>query len=294
MQKKGISLIVLVITIIVMIILAASVIIAMSNNGIIDRANQAVKLTDEKQVQDLAALIWAETYLDPEKKENIENVVKTELAKQGVTETDWNIQVSVTGIVIKSKNAPSSSEEQKNTVTISIVQDEDSYETIDMEDYVITINGEAYTALGTYTVPVGATIECTIAFRGILGMEPYITYNGIVVIDGRGDPYTFTANKDVTISLGGTTGETFADIIQVPNGHVSATIGARKIVVEAGTTWAQWLADGNKRIGYYGEVSISGNAIKYDESYFVRYNGVNVLPTDVIVSGAEYEMYWQS
>ena len=296
MQKKnGISLIVLVITIIVMIILAAAVVIAMTNNGIIERANQAVNLTNEKQVQDLASLIWAEAYMDPAKKTDIENVVKEELRQQGITDDKWDITISSTGVTVKSRISGGEiiKPENKNEINITIRQDEDSYETIDMEDYVITINGEAYTALGTYTVPVGATVECTIAFRGILGMEPYITYNGIVVIDGRGDPYTFTANKDVTISLGGTTGETFADIIQVPNGHISATIGARKIVVEAGTTWAQWLADGNKRIGYYGEVSISGNAIKYDESYFVRYNGVNVLPTDVIVSGAEYEMYWQ-
>ena len=47
-MKKGISLIVLVITIIVMIILAAVVVISLSNTGIIDRADQAVKLTNEK------------------------------------------------------------------------------------------------------------------------------------------------------------------------------------------------------------------------------------------------------
>ena len=104
-MKKGISLIVLVITIIVMIILAAAVIISMSNNGIIDRASQAVQLTDEKQVQDLAALLWAEAYLDPAKKADIVNVVTQELAKQGVTTTDWNITVSNTGVVITAKNS---------------------------------------------------------------------------------------------------------------------------------------------------------------------------------------------
>ena len=63
-MKKGISLIVLVITIIVMIILAASVVITLSNTGVIDRAGQAVDLTNEAQVQDLAALIWADAYMD--------------------------------------------------------------------------------------------------------------------------------------------------------------------------------------------------------------------------------------
>ena len=102
-MKKGISLIVLVITIIVMIILAASVVITLSNTGIIDRANHAVQLTDEKQVQDLAAMLWAETYLDPSKKDDIENVVKQELAEQGITEDKWNIEISNTGITITAK-----------------------------------------------------------------------------------------------------------------------------------------------------------------------------------------------
>ena len=103
-MKKGISLIVLVITIIVMIILAAAVVIAMNNNGIIDRAGQAVQLTDEKQVQDLAALAWAEAYLDETRTDTIEKVVKDTLADQGVTDDKWNIQVSDTGVVVTAKN----------------------------------------------------------------------------------------------------------------------------------------------------------------------------------------------
>ena len=53
MQKnKGISLIVLVITIIVMIILAGSIIITLSNSGVINKANEAVDLSNEKQMQE--------------------------------------------------------------------------------------------------------------------------------------------------------------------------------------------------------------------------------------------------
>ena len=50
-MKKGISLIVLVITIIVMIILAASVVLTLSNTGIIERANHATQLTNKNQLQ---------------------------------------------------------------------------------------------------------------------------------------------------------------------------------------------------------------------------------------------------
>ncbi len=106
MKKQGISLIVLVITIIVMIILAAAVVISMSNNGIIEKASHAVNLTDEKQVQDLAALVWAEAYLDESRTDSMEKVVKDELEKHGVTEDKWNITVTDTGVTVN-KNSSS-------------------------------------------------------------------------------------------------------------------------------------------------------------------------------------------
>ena len=49
-MKKGISLIVLVITIIVMIILAAAIILSLNNAGIIGNANQAVFKQNVKNV----------------------------------------------------------------------------------------------------------------------------------------------------------------------------------------------------------------------------------------------------
>ena len=102
-NKKGISLIVLVITIIVMIILAAAVIISMNNTGIIDKASHAVNLTDEKQVQDLASLLWAEAYLDEDRTDTMENVVKAGLAENKITDTDWDITVSDTGVTVSKK-----------------------------------------------------------------------------------------------------------------------------------------------------------------------------------------------
>ena len=104
MQKKqGISLIVLVITIIVMIILAATVVISLSNTGIIDRAGKAVDLTNEASVQDLAALTWADAYMDNKRGTELVNEVTTKLSEQGVTAEKWNITISDTGIVVTSK-----------------------------------------------------------------------------------------------------------------------------------------------------------------------------------------------
>ena len=103
-MKKGISLIVLVITIIVMIILAASVVITLSNTGVINRASEAVDLTNEAAVQDLAALIWADAYMDGKRGTELEAEVTTKLSEQGVTATDWNITVTDTGVSVKNKN----------------------------------------------------------------------------------------------------------------------------------------------------------------------------------------------
>ena len=60
-NKRGISLIVLVITIIIMIILAGAIILTLSSNGIIGKANDATKTTDlanAKQVVSLAKGEW--------------------------------------------------------------------------------------------------------------------------------------------------------------------------------------------------------------------------------------------
>ncbi len=58
-NKKGISLIVLVITIIVMIILAASVVMTLSNTGIIGKASDATTMTDMKSLQQEADVVKA-------------------------------------------------------------------------------------------------------------------------------------------------------------------------------------------------------------------------------------------
>ena len=104
-MKKGISLIVLVITIIVMIILAATVVISLSNTGIIDRAGKAVDLTNEASVQDLAALTWAEVYMDGKRGDDLVETVTTKLSEQGVTTEKWNITISDTGVNVSKKGS---------------------------------------------------------------------------------------------------------------------------------------------------------------------------------------------
>ena len=87
-KKKGISLIVLVITIIVMIILAGSIIITLSNSGIINKANEAVDLTNDKQMQEYitSELILNDWYTGkPVTKELLEKI-------DGVTVTEAEVE----------------------------------------------------------------------------------------------------------------------------------------------------------------------------------------------------------
>ncbi len=96
-MKKGISLIVLVITIIVMIILAASVVITLSNTGVINKASQAVDLTNERQVQDLAALVWADEFMAGKRGEMLKEAVLDKLEDYT---TDYIITVTDSGISV--------------------------------------------------------------------------------------------------------------------------------------------------------------------------------------------------
>ena len=59
-MKKGISLIVLVITIIVMIIIAGAIIISLNGTNVVDRANEAVTKSDVANLKSALTLEYAE------------------------------------------------------------------------------------------------------------------------------------------------------------------------------------------------------------------------------------------
>ena len=144
MQKKqGISLIVLVITIIVMIILAAAVVITLNNTGIINRANEAVDLTNEAAVQDMAALIWADAYMDKKRGEELENEVTTKLGEEGVTSEDWNITVTDTGVSVTSKESGNvtPTPNPSGTTLGSLITAANYGDTV---DYSVTVDGTTY------------------------------------------------------------------------------------------------------------------------------------------------------
>ena len=106
-RKQGISLIVLVITIIVMIILAASVVLTLSNSGIINKANEAVEKTNIKEVEQLASLAWAEEFMAGKRGETLKTAVLEKLKDY----TDkYTITVTDTGVTVTAGNAKSLNE----------------------------------------------------------------------------------------------------------------------------------------------------------------------------------------
>ena len=101
-RKQGISLIVLVITIIVMIILAASVVLTLSNSGIINKANEAVEKTNIKEVEQLASLAWAEEFMAGKRGDTLKEAVLEKLKDY----TDkYTIKVTDTGVSVIAGNA---------------------------------------------------------------------------------------------------------------------------------------------------------------------------------------------
>jgi len=102
-SKQGISLIFLIITIIVIIILTGSIILTLSNVGIIEQAENAVKDNDYQEVQTIASLAWSEAYMEIEGRkteEKLEEKVLEKLRAEGIKIEKYNITVTKEGVEI--------------------------------------------------------------------------------------------------------------------------------------------------------------------------------------------------
>ena len=105
-MKKGISLIVLVITIIVMIIIAGAIIISLNSSNVIERANTAVTESDLANARNAAMLAYAELAagndgiaIDPATaKVATEGYYETYLTNAGFDVSVYDISVDENGI----------------------------------------------------------------------------------------------------------------------------------------------------------------------------------------------------
>lgn len=162
MQKKGISLIVLVITIIVMIILAAAVVISLTSNGIIDRANQAVQATDEKQVQQIVSLAWADAYTSGRKTlEELQAAVDKSLEENNIDTNQFYVEVTTTGVNV-TKDVPYVYKNTKYVISkmegsYIIVSDDGTINMYDRADNVINTIPSVCVSMEEKTFTIGGT-----------------------------------------------------------------------------------------------------------------------------------------
>ena len=102
MKKQGISLMVLILTVIIMVILAGTVIISLSNAGVINRSQGTVDDYNLKQVEELANLAWGEAYLAGNTTQTkLKEYVMDYLTKNGVDTTKYYFDVTTKGVIIK-------------------------------------------------------------------------------------------------------------------------------------------------------------------------------------------------
>lgn len=101
-NNKGISLIVLVITIIIMIILAGAVVLTLNNTGILDKASNVVEQTNIATIKEITQVAWVEAYANGARSEqDLKTAVDNVLAKNKITEDmykNYTIKVTTSGV----------------------------------------------------------------------------------------------------------------------------------------------------------------------------------------------------
>ncbi len=283
MQKKqGISLIVLVITIIVMIILAASVVITLSNTGIINKANDAVDLTNESAVQDLAALTWTDAYMDNKRGIDLIDEVTNKLSDQGITADKWDISITDTGISVTSKKNVS------GTGLGSLITVENYGDKV---DYSVTVNGIVYddwqiyyhnseyiyliaeNSIGTVSVSNETKVSS-------LTSEELALYDKFRV--GDGPKYTLADTVGEDPSWGS---QAVAQLIKYSANFANKTTYGTNVVGAIGGPTIELLAAGWKAKGYTPTLTITTDAYGYCIN---ETNYVSVTSDGLYVSSDNY------
>ena len=89
-MKKGISLIVLVITIIVMIIIAGAIIISLNNSRVIDEAQTAVIASDVANLKGELTLKYADIKITNNDEDSTNDIVKGDASTEGTAQYMYN------------------------------------------------------------------------------------------------------------------------------------------------------------------------------------------------------------
>ena len=98
-QKRGVSLVILVITIIVMIILAGTVVINLGESNIINTARETVDKVNLSQIQTLASTLWVDAYMNKNDADMFSEIARG-LKKSNIDITKYNIDVTDDGVEV--------------------------------------------------------------------------------------------------------------------------------------------------------------------------------------------------
>lgn len=196
-MKKGISLIVLVITIIVMIILAASVVISLSNSGIINRADYAVNETNTKLEITKLELLQAEVLAEGHGKigvtEYIDKLKEEDLIEESV------LQISSIATLVTTADSSKLLIKQlsDNKLDVKIITKNNcTHIDTEVKGATDTYSGELYCKVCETIIENGRE---GIAHNGIIPVGgKYTTKSGTVYNAGNAFPETITVGDTYT------------------------------------------------------------------------------------------------
>ena len=286
-NKKGISLIVLVITIIVMVVLAAALVITLSNSGIIEKANDATNTTNLKNIQQIANVAWSEAYLDgyrevPElqakvneafekNKVNIDKYMAI-ATKGGVTVFEHNFKKNAEGYYY---NALYTTEIEFNgkVQNIGVVFYEDGFVEIytkrngfffcDEEIQLEESGREAIEAFNSGLNVKVAELELAIEPIEVKGMYEGQKYHG--ELDALGCEVLYNSESGLTLK-----NQDYEEVIEIeiaPHKHI---IGADGLIINVSSDGNALLIDGAlfTREGEKSKINVVNTPVLMDTKYF--------------------------
>lgn len=279
-SNKGISLIVLIITIIIMIILSGTIILTVGNGGIIDKAMESVQKINEAQIIEMAEMLWAEAYLNTDRtKEKLEEYVYDRLESEKVDLSEYGIAVTTNGVNVVKGWIQDGIEVKKGKTVLTIGDD---------IEYDATLNG---------TVEVPVDVDWKVLGASDDGNLLIMSATNIV------DDYVLGALTGETIEISQQdwlTGNTQLDGLCKAYGKGKDATGARSIKIEdvdrikgyIKTTYGvgvvyeysnevAFLKDGTSYPKYIGANGAEGSLTESHTKGFYYYDGTNFTRVDL-------------
>jgi len=282
-RKKGISLIVLVITIIVMIILSAAIILSLNNAGIIGNANKAVDDSNIANIKSAADLAYAEYLIDkPEGVTDLGKYLTQKLIDNNtITGDDYIIGICDNETVV-AKSGTVAYEYYKGTIKRGDYVNYDPTKGVDINsvNYTSPLEKNGYAAQ-EFTLAGSYDLEKSWQVMGInkegqllLLAEDVVLpiSNGITDSNGK-QYYAWSAKTDYSVYFEGINE---LDNISALFGKGYGAVGARSITVEDvnKTTGYNPEKPGDGKVHRQGEIGEYGSEVTYS---WYKENGVIYL-----------------